>query len=422
MAMHKVRLTPAILLFACLAFTACYGAAYGQGAPRNPTPEEVLELFERLTKPVPPRLLLVAELEILKPSWTEEQVQRELANQERIMAANDRNLVPADKEMLRQGRLKAIRSSNSGRKQMKVREWLSGALYRLDQTDLSILEVDDTLAYKITNNIISYHMTFVNINDPAFTNMTAFYANHSIESATIGTSRQQRLELWQALTVEPNFAMAFLILLVDTNSIAAAATNQVDTSFAGWRMDSRKLDALVKQEIPHWSFTVREIPIEGNLVKCLVMEGIPNGPKAGFKLAFYSDAANPSRLLRIEAESKTPPTHYISIREDFDGNGFPRFWHTDSMDEKGVRMSRTVRFTEADINPVFEDRDVFLPRFPTNYIVAAITPSGSQIVQHPNPNFRILDERATSRIKPTLIVIIAVLLLAPLILLRRKLP
>jgi hypothetical protein len=411
----------AVPLISCIVISLCQGILHGQAAPRNPTEQEVRELFERLTQPVPRRLRIEAELEILMPAWTEAQVQRELANQERIMEPSDRHLVPDQRAVLRQARLQAIRNSNSGRRGMKVREWLSGALYRLDQTDSSSLEADATLASKITNGVISYHMTFVNIGDPAFTNMTAFSSNHSLESATIGTAKHARLELWQALTIEPNLAMPFLILLVDTNSVAAAAVNHVDTSFAGWRPDARKLDAMVRQEIPHWSFSVRERVMEGRPVNCFLMEGLPGGPTQGFQLAFYSEIANPNRLWRIEAKSEKSPTRYTSIRERFDAIEFPRYWRTESVDEKGARTTRTVTFTEANLNPIFDEDEVFLPRFPTNFIVAAITPSGDRhIVQHPNPQARIIDRSASPRRKPTLIVVIALLLLTPFLLLRRK--
>ena len=76
---------------------------------------------------------------------------------------------------------------------------------------------------------------------------------------------------------------------------------------------------------------------------------------------------------------------------------------------------------EVDLNPDFDDRDVFGVRFPTNYIVADITPSGKQIIQNPDPRSKVINTSAKLQARRSIIaVIIMLLVLAPMLFIMRK--
>jgi len=410
----------AFLLFAFILTYPRQTIAAIDEAPRRATAQEVRDLFDRLTMPVPLRLRIQAEAEFIEQAWTDEQILKEVIRQERIMEKADQRLSENERKGLRDARFNAIRNSHSGKKHMKNQEWLSGKLYRLDQTDLSTLLSDLDLAAKIKNKEIQYHMTFVNIGDSGFTNVSGFRANHSLMSATMNTSRQKPLELWQALTIEPKAAIGFLITLVDTNSISVGSTNHVDTSFAGWKIDPEKLGAMVEQRMPGWIVTVREVMLGSNRTKCLLMQTPPKSPDQA-QFEFYSDYDNPHRLYKIHAQRSNAPAYFTSVRGDFDTNGFPRQWRTESQDEKGRHTTRIVTFNEVDLNPDFDDRDVFGVRFPTNYIVADITPSGKQIIQNPDPRSKVINTSAKLQARRSIIaVIIMLLVLAPMLFIMRK--
>jgi hypothetical protein len=81
-----------ILLVVAMTLGCALGA---EDSPASAETERaVRQLFEIVTKPVPPKLHIVARIEITSSSWSREQVQQMLAIQDNVMKDIDRNLRP----------------------------------------------------------------------------------------------------------------------------------------------------------------------------------------------------------------------------------------------------------------------------------------------------------------------------------------
>jgi hypothetical protein len=91
------------------------------------------------------------------------------------------------------------------------------------------------------------------------------------------------------------------------------------------------------------------------------------------------------RPVCMEASLTNYTTHvsFFSKREDFDSQGFPRVWKRTTIIPSSPTRQIDVLFKEVELNATFNDRQVFLPMFTTNYIVSDVTAGKAAILQNP---------------------------------------
>jgi hypothetical protein len=385
------------------------------------------QLFDLITKPVPPKLRLLAEIEAVEPGWSKEQVQKMLAKQQQAMKDVDARFSTKDREQIRTSRIKAITASHSGRKLLKAQEWLSGKKYRLDETDFSFIAMDTVLSNKISSGSLPFHRSYLDLEDPSFGPLSYISVNHSGNSATIYDFTNNttivmhpRQELWQAFTIEPNLALAFLLACADTNSVYALSNNFINSSMAGLRMDARKLDRLVSGHDPIYTIKVENTFLDSIPVTLLSlrMKSTAQSKGASAEITYWFDQTTGGRLYKV-AGQYGKNAHVTSTRSHFDANNFPRLYQTEYVDDNGAIAGKKITFKEVDLHPDFDDAATFSRGLPKNYMVEVASGTTSRLIQDPNRVGNTLQRHQSYEFdlrKTILRIIMIVLLLAPLVL------
>ncbi len=388
----------------------------------------VTELYRILTNQLPTRLRILAEVEEREPPWTEVQVREALRREEKDLEENDRPLSQGERSELRTVRLNGIRANHSGTRRFRLQEWLSGRLYRLDQTDHAVISAQD-----LEKMDASFHETFVNIDDPGFSDVSSFTANHQLKSAMLSKrqdSKYARADLWAAGSLDGVFARLLGFTLVDINSLMTNVNLSPYNEFTGAQMDMEKLDALLSGKTAGLSVLSEEISENGMpMIRLAYTAKVPSLTSAGtnaVQASFYLARTN-QRVVCVKAQydDLTFNTSYFCRREAFDSNGFPRFWYFRSVDRSGAYLEKTVRIVELDWAPVLADAVIFAPRFPSDYLVSDVSSGIGVVVQDPHPERKIGAIGPPPRVtwlRVSYVLLIAALLMAPIIVLvaRRK--
>lgn len=382
------------------------------GEERPATLEEVEALFRYCTKPIPNKFRIAAEIELTEPPLSEKAVQEQLRAVEALLKDVERR-----NTTLRAARPKAkvSREAALGRRRLLQREWYSGKLYRLDQTDFSHPQ-----AANFNGEIGPYLNTFVNVNDPDFAPFSSYRVDYAPtpKSATLderSSVKWRQADLWIAYVIEPQLAFPFLLAVVETNSLPQVIGNVQTSSFAGALLDQRKARALIDGTHDFCRLTAHPGVIEGVPITTLQLD-LGGQPSATNRISYSLDTATLSHLYEVEVLTKGQLKHKSS-RRNFGKDGFPRWWYTEQWDETGGRHVKSVKFTEVAWDPQFDDREVFGGRFPTNYLVSLIDVAGkARWIQDPLGAKVTLDitpsVTGSARLKRTVILLVFIVLFA----------
>ena len=139
-----------------------------------------------------------------------------------------------------------------------------------------------------------------------------------------------------------------------------------------------KLDSLVNGESRLWKIKTDKVTENGRNLAVLrlksKMSSLFSGAGMllyGAELDFYADATNLSNIYRIEVKGSPlllpkQSIPYISIRDDFDTNGFPHTWTVETPNDPHTKK-KTIKFKEIDLPAKFDSQAVFTPEIPKDY-------------------------------------------------------
>ncbi|MDB6028886.1 MAG: polymerase, sigma-24 subunit, subfamily [Verrucomicrobiales bacterium] len=358
--------------------------------PANPVlARQILQaVFGRISAPLPAQMRFVSESEVVNKPWTEEQVRAEVQRQEdetrkregQIKGLRDEDWAKMPKKAQEQRKrslaeLNAIRAESTrryhGTRTFIQQEWLSGGLWRLDQTETTpqseiLRKLDEPLPPGMV-----YEKTMVNVNDPSFAPLTSGMLDHRLRAVWGQNSHWTQEKSWEAATLESHFAFLLTFALsdmVNTTQLLKAkpkAEKDID-SFAGVTLDTNKLEALATGHDGRWTVVTEETVLNGRKLAVLRLKGKTISLAHGEEVAFFVDPNHATNIYRIELTGmpliKTP---YISIRDDFDTNGFPHTWIVETPTETTQR--KTMKFKEVEMNATFENKEVFQLQAPAGY-------------------------------------------------------
>jgi hypothetical protein len=376
--------------FGCL-LALFYPTSWGAETWRNPTSLELNQIFDWATRDSPSQMLLVSEIHINEPPLSQKEILRIYKQSSSSNEAHFEGLSAAEQKVLKEQELLSLKRRFSGKRKLSQREWYSrsGKLYRIDSLDHQSLLEDSILRTNIDSGKIEFHYSKVGINDPEFLSNTKYpkarrlRVNHGIQSGSIKTTTSpwdDEPQFWQALTLEPELAFPIASLLMATNTIPNSPTFR--ESMAGLKANQDRIREAAGGQVNGWTFVARQEILDGEPVTRLKVKGgvqslftqvlnelIRQQPLPGLKqdlrnasraeFSYWIDHHDPPRLLRTE---KTIPgeSRYVSERKNFNGSGFPLLWQTKIEDlKKQTSTSTTRHFSTADLNPNFEETDIF---------------------------------------------------------------
>ena len=400
---------------------------------RNPNVSEINALFQVVTRELPNKMVLSAEIDIREPSMSAKELDalivRDIA---KAMAAERRNakraggeLVDGDLEGLRESIAKNLRRRFSGTRKLWRKEYYSrsGMLYRNDHYDFANLDTDSMLRSNILSGNIPSLFTEISLGDPAFQRDSRFpkgrslSINHGIKSASVHKAEEFDVDepkLWRVFSMEPELAFPVGVLLAEADSIP------VETPFndmiLGARLDTEKLAQALEGEVMGWTISAREETIEGQLVSRVDIGGQANSLFSQILAAFVEKASNVEieeelknaslaeysywmddlesypRLLR--ARKRVPGSLEITSHLERDKQtGSVTLWKNSKRDLKSDEATTVIyRFSEIDINADFSEEKVF--GF-GQLASLDFVDYGNRIVQHPE-DVRILEPPGSS--------------------------
>ena len=362
-------------------------------------------VLSHMSSPLPAQMRFVAEVEVVNKPWTEAQISKFVDRieessrkyQEKVVGLRNEDLAKLPKASQEQGRRveaearemnMEIWRSKHGTQTFIEQEWLSsgsGGLCRLDQTETT-RKSDKLQALENPNPLpagVDYASTLVNIGDPHFSDLTSWRIDHALRSAELrkggpGAEKWEIENFWEACTIEPSIAFLLTLAVGDLTDLARQAQTEPHSdidSFAGVKLDTNKLEAIMSGKDGSWIVETDEAVLNGRKMAVLRLKGKNISLAHGEEIAFIADANHLTNFYRIEVTGmslemmgipliKTP---YISIRDDFDSDGFPHTWIVET--PKGDPLKKTVKFKEVDFPAEFDNQTVFLPQIPTNYLI-----------------------------------------------------
>lgn len=393
-------------------------AAATEGAnPRRATLQEITALFVRVTRPAPARCHFRARVEIRTPAWTERQIGEEIRRQEQASRTHDRGLTAAQQRQLAALRREGVRQAHSGTSTFEVEVWLAGELYRKDEVWTSVP--------------LPSRRSYVRIADPSFTNVMAFIANHTLESATlypIEASQVPLDPLWEGYTLEPPLVLPLLAAVGSTNALVAPSDPSPIRPWAalGISLDRAQVSRLAEGTHAAFRLEVTELKWGDQGVRCFDLTRRGGSRRPALRVQYWADRTDPDRLLRIALSGPKGPS-LVSEREGVDVSGWPRLWTTETTGEDGRRVQRQVIYDWVDPAGEFAAWPTFAPEFPERYVVAASTGQGVAELVH-NPAGAAVAEAGLLPGKPRwpkvllALGVCTALLVVPALLLRRAKP
>ena len=355
-------------------------------------------VFSRISSPLPEQMRFVLEVESVQKPWTEAQIRDEVARQEESARKYQEKAMGIAKwpktaqeqwqraqTNSREIHLESARAYH-GTRTFVEQEWFSSGssgLWRLDQTETT--PKSDKLRAVLNPNPlpagVDYASTLVNIGDPHFSDLTSWRIDYALCSAELnkggpGASKWETENSWEVYTIEPSIAFVLTFAGGDLMDIARQAQTKPHSdidSFAGVKLDTNKLEALLSGKDSRWIVETDEAVLNGRKMAVLRLKGktispAPIIPMHGVEVTFFADASNVTNIYRIELTGiplmKTP---YTSIRDDFDTNGFPHTWIVETPKESTLK--KTVKFKEVELHARFDDEAIFLPEIPAGYSI-----------------------------------------------------
>jgi RNA polymerase sigma factor (sigma-70 family) len=354
--------------------------------------------FDRVSAPLPAQMRFVAEVEKVNKPWTEAQILAEVQRQEELVRKHEEKVVGLRKEDIakwskavqeqrqryeatsREIRLESVRTYQSGTRTLVEQEWLSGGLWRLDRLETTPLPEKLQATKQPLPAGMAYEETMFNIGDTNLASQTPSIIDYRARVAWFNRSNWQKEGFWEAATLEPQFGFLLTMAAGDSAKFTQlmntkSKLEQSIDSFAGVELDTNKLEALATGRDGRWKVETGAAVLNGRKLAILRLKGKTISLAHDEEIAFFADANHLTNIYRIEVTGmpfklfgipliKTP---YISIRDDFDTNGFPHTWMIETPKEEVLK--KTVKFKEVELHARFDDKAIFSPEIPAGYSI-----------------------------------------------------
>ena len=384
-----------------LGLLSCLLCVEVSGAESRPASlDEIQTLFD-LAAVKPQRLRVVADIVSTETPWSEEQIAAEMAHQNEL--SKDLAQLP---EAIQRERINAIARSHSGVRILHVQEWYSGGHYRLDQTDEGMVSEQ-----YLKDHPGTYRNTYVNIGDPAISPYQSFFVDHQLRDLQLSkTMAYSKNDLWRVLGLEGELGLPLMIALLDSK--ASQKERLV--------INPAKVERIHNGSDPNWH--LEAIPENGQESRTrFILRGRCVLPEKSDGLSDVEVVCVVGRIgqrvVCMEALSTNHTAHnsFISKREAFDAQGFPRVWKRTTIKPASPPKQVDVTFKDVDLNPTFDDEQIFSPNFVTNYIVADVTSGQSVVLKKPSLPFQPVTQPRSVK-SMVMLVLLCTFLIVPVIL------
>ncbi|MDA7866867.1 hypothetical protein N9B57_02920 [Verrucomicrobia bacterium] len=367
---------------------------------RNPRADELTALFGIVTRELPVKMILAAEVHIREPKMASKELEELISRDVADAVADERKnaeraggiVLESDLKELAESVAVGLKQRFSGERKLRGKEWYSrsGRLFRNDQFDYAHLDAYPELKENIMSENIPTLFTKIGLRDSDFQKDTRYpqsrsmSINHAIQSGTVhreGDFDVDEPEMWRALSMEAELAFPIGVLLVEADSIPEVTP--FNDMMVGARMDPKKLDQAMKGEVMGWKISARDEMRNGRTLSRIEMVGQPGSlfgrilgafvEKAGSReirqelehasLAEYSyligDVAAHPKL--FQAEKRVPDRHEtVSNREWEEETGLLKSWRSSERDlESNGTTTVTYTFTKMDLQADFSDDEIF---------------------------------------------------------------
>jgi hypothetical protein len=361
---------------------------------RNPTQDELEQLFDLATRQLPERMLLDSEIDIQEPALPSDQleeiikedIERALGHERKVFKAIGKSLPENEVEELNQEIRTYLSDRFSGKRHLLRREWYarSGKIYRIDRLDFASLVAEPVIGSEGRSERIDTGSSEITFNDPDFlrdekySNALGFAINHGIKSASVFVESEFQFdppELWHAYSIEPELAFPITSLLMHADS--AKKKSSFNDSMAGIKRNEKHLQNATDGELLGWNFRAHDEDMDGIPTTRIRISGPPssvftkilmkmaerNAPReikhqledassAVYTFWITKDPA-PPRLLRAE-KAVRGGSRLVSIRQSFNHHEFPEVWTTETYDsENQLLEKKQITFKKADLKPDF---------------------------------------------------------------------
>lgn len=367
-----------LILSGLLSCLLCVEASETNSRPA--TLDEIQTLFNLATI-WPQRERFVADITTYEPKWTREQIAAAIEQQNKMFP--DMRKLPGS---VQRDRTNAAAASHSGIQILHVQEWDSGNLYRLDQTDEGLVGADSPQYFNDYSR--TYKQSFVDIDDPAISPYRSFNVNRQLHDIQLSkTALWEKYTLWRGQGLDQEVVFPLLVVLADSKSfpIGRSAT---DTDLGMLKLDPAKAERLQNGARPNWHLEAITESGQENRTRFVLHARIISmiEPSVESDMEFiYVVGRIGQKSVCLEASATNYTTHasFFSKRDGFDSQGFPHVWKRTSMSPDLPTKQVDTVFNEVVLNATFDDKQVFLPVFPTNYIVSDVTSGNAKTLQNP---------------------------------------
>jgi hypothetical protein len=363
---------------------SCLFCAEASDANSRPASLDEIQTLFNLATVAPDRERLVADITSYEPKWSEQEIAAAIEQQNEMFP--DMKRLP---EATQRARTNAVAAGHSGTRILHVQEWDSGNLYRLDQTDEGELGAVSPQYLKYLNNHPgTYWESFVDIDDLAFSPYRSFNVDRQLHDIQLSkTTLWAREDLWRALGLDQEVGFPLLVALADSKSFPKGR-GATDADLEMLKLDPTKAESLQNGSRTDWHLEATAEDRQQNqtcfILRARTISMVKPSVESDMKF-IYVVARVGHRPVCLEASVTNYTTHssFISTREDFDSQGFPRVWKRTIITPGSPMKEIDVAFKEVALNATFNDRQVFLPVFPSNYIVSDVTSGKAAILQNP---------------------------------------
>lgn len=359
-------------LLSCL---LCLEASAADSRPASL--DEIQTLFDLATAG-PQRLRVVADIITYETKWSEEQIAAAIKYQNEIY--KDLGQLP---EAVQRARTNAVARSHSGMRILHVQEWYSAGHYRLDQTDEGMVPEQ-----YLKDHPGTYRNSYVNIDDPALSPYRSFFVDHQLRDAQLSkTTLYGKNDLWRALGLEGEFAFPLLVALAESKS-GPQGRLATDADLGMRKINPSKAELIHNGSHPIWHLEAITESGQENRTRFILrgrtMSLIEPYEQSDMEFVYVVGRVR-QRSVCMEASLTNHTAHssFMSRREGFNGQGFPRVWKRTTIKPGSPPKQLDVVFKEVELNPTFTDEQVFSTVFPTNYIVSDVTSGEAVVLQKP---------------------------------------
>lgn len=361
-----------------LGILSCLTCFAASGADSRPASlDEIQTLFDLATVG-PQRMRVVADITTYEPKWSKEQVAAEIKNQNELFPD-----LPRLPEATQRERIDAIARSHSGIRILHVQEWYSAGHYRLDQTDEGMVSEQ-----YLKDHPGIYRESYVNIDDPVLSPHRSFFVDHQLRNAQLSkTTLYKKNDLWRVLGLDGEVGLPLIIALGDSKSWPQGRP-ATDADLSMLKIKPSKAERLHNGSDPTWHLEAITMGGPENRTRFILrgrtMSILEPGEQSDMEFVYEVGRAGQTPVC-LEASLTNYTTHssFISKREGFDGQGFPRVWKRTTIKPGSPPKQLNVVIKEFELNPSFSDEQVFSTVFPTNYIVSDVTSGQAVVLQKP---------------------------------------